>query len=79
MDQGEYGKMKLERFRLTTIEEEKLGFIREGDIPGHLAPIIYLDAVKSGRAELLMKVLKHNEWDILISSCTLYSFNGFIA
>ena len=62
---------------LPAIEEEKLGFFREGDIPGHMAPIIYQDAVKNGRAELLMKVLVHNEWDILISCCTLYSFNRF--
>ena len=52
-------------FRLPAIEEEQLGFFREGDIPGHMAPIIYQDAVKNGRAELLMKVLVHNEWDIL--------------
>ena len=58
-------KEEIERFSLTNIEEEKLGFFREGDIPGHLAPIIYQDAVKSGRIETLMKVLDHNEWDIL--------------
>lgn len=64
-------KDDLLKFNLTTIEEEKLGFYRDGDIPGHLAPIIYQDAVKSGRIESLMKVLKHNEWDIL-SLVTLY-------
>ena len=58
-------KEELDTFSLTSIEEEKLGFFRDGDIPGHLAPIIYQDAVKSGRAESLMKVLTHNEWDIL--------------
>ena len=58
-------KDEITTFRLPVIEEEKLGFIREGDIPGYMAPIIYQDAVKSGRAELLMKVLVHNEWDIL--------------
>jgi len=58
-------KEEIGKFNLTNIEEEKLGFFREGDIPGHLAPIIYQDAVKSGRIETLMKVLDHNEWDIL--------------
>lgn len=58
-------KTELDTFKLTGLEEEKLGFYREGDIPGHLAPIIYQDAVKSGNAEHLMKVLTHNEWDIL--------------
>ncbi|WP_432359002.1 ribonuclease H-like domain-containing protein [Sporosarcina sp. UB5] len=64
-------KNEMETFKLTAVEEEQLGFFREGDIPGHMAPIIYQDAVKNGRAELLMKVLLHNEWDIL-SLVTLY-------
>ena len=64
-------KSELEQFKLTKIEEEKLGFNRVGDIPGHLAPIIYFDAVKSGNPSTLLKVLKHNEWDIL-SLLTLF-------
>ncbi|WP_262173037.1 ribonuclease H-like domain-containing protein [Saccharococcus sp. Marseille-Q5394] len=64
-------KNEMDTFKLTSVEEEQLGFFREGDIPGHMAPIIYQDAVKNGRAELLMKVLLHNEWDIL-SLVTLY-------
>ncbi len=64
-------KAELNTFKLTAIEEAELHFHREGDIPGHLAPIIYQDAVKSGDATTLMKVLKHNEWDIL-SLVTLY-------
>ncbi len=64
-------KEELSTFKLTHIEEHKLGFLREGDIPGHLAPIIYQDAVKSGHAATLMKVLLHNEWDIL-SLVSLY-------
>ena len=61
----------LTHMKLTQVEQEKLGFYRQGDIPGHLAPIIYFDAVKSGNAETLMKVLLHNEWDLL-SLITLY-------
>jgi len=64
-------KNEMDTFKLTAVEEEQLGFFREDDIPGHMAPIIYQDAVKNGRAELLMKVLLHNEWDIL-SLVTLY-------
>lgn len=64
-------KNNLERMKLTQVEEEKLGFKRNGDIPGFLAPIIYTDAVKSGDANNLMKVLYHNEWDLL-SLVTLY-------
>lgn len=58
-------KTEYDTFKLTAIEEKELHFFREGDIPGHLAPIIYQDAVKSGRIDALMKVLLHNEWDIL--------------
>lgn len=64
-------KKNLEKMKLTTVEEEKLGFKREGDIPGFLAPIIYADALKNGKADTLMKVLYHNEWDLL-SLITLY-------
>ena len=46
-------KEEMDTFRLPAYRGRKLGFFREGDIPGHMAPIIYQDAVKSGRAELL--------------------------
>lgn len=59
------------RMKLTQVEEEKLGFTRLDDVPGYLAPIIYLDAVKSGQPDALLKVLQHNEWDLL-SLLTLY-------
>jgi len=65
-------KNDMERMKLKSVEEEKLGFSRIADIPGYLAPIIYLDAIKSGMPDALMKVLLHNEWDLL-SLITLYS------
>lgn len=64
-------KNELERMKLSTIEEEKLGFERVGDVPGFLIPPIYLDAVKSGYSDGLAKVLYHNELDIL-SLVSLY-------
>lgn len=64
-------KNDLAQMKLKKVEEEKLQFVRENDIPGHLAPIIYMDAIKSGEPSALMKVLKHNEWDLL-SLVTLY-------
>ncbi|HSI67014.1 MAG TPA: ribonuclease H-like domain-containing protein [Planococcus sp. (in: firmicutes)] len=64
-------KNELARMKLSTIEEEKLGFVREGDVPGFLIPPIYLDAVKSGFPQGLEKVLYHNELDIL-SLVSLY-------
>lgn len=67
-------KNEMTTFKLTAVEQEQLGFFRKDDVPGHMAPIIYQDAVKNGRAELLMKVLLHNEWDIL-SLVTLYTLS----
>lgn len=64
-------KETVESFKLTKIEESQLAFYRKDDIPGHLAPVIYQDAVKSGNPDHLMKVLVHNEWDIL-SLVTLF-------
>lgn len=64
-------KDDLSRMKLSQVEEEKLGFHRIGDIPGYLAPIIYLDAVKNGNPSTLLKVLEHNEYDLL-SLITLY-------
>lgn len=60
------------QFSLTAMEKEWLGFYRQDDIPGYLAPIIYEEAVKTGDASTLMRVLKHNEWDLL-SLVTLYA------
>lgn len=70
-------KGQMESFKLTEVEKRQLGFHRKDDIPGHMAPIIYQDAVKNGRAEILMKVMWHNEWDIL-SLVTLFSLSSDI-
>lgn len=64
-------KNDLQRMKLSTVEEEKLGFHRVDDMPGYLAPMIYLDAVRSGDSDMLLQVLKHNEYDLL-SLITLF-------
>lgn len=70
-------KNDMDKMKLTSVEKEKLGFERVGDIPGFLAPVIYLDAIKSGHATSLMKVLHHNEWDLL-SLITLYIHSSLL-
>ncbi|ARD49490.1 ribonuclease H-like domain-containing protein [Sporosarcina sp. P33] len=70
-------KGQMDSFKLAEVEKMQLGFHRKDDIPGHMAPIIYQDAVKNGRAEILMKVMWHNEWDIL-SLVTLFSLSSDI-
>ncbi|MBQ0139591.1 MAG: ribonuclease H-like domain-containing protein [Kurthia sp.] len=64
-------KNDLQRMKLSTVEEEKLDFHRVDDMPGYLAPMIYLDAVRSGDSAMLLQVLKHNEYDLL-SLITLF-------
>lgn len=48
-------KNDLSRMKLTTVEQQKLGFQRIDDLPGHLAPMVYLDAVRSGDHDMLFK------------------------
>jgi uncharacterized protein YprB with RNaseH-like and TPR domain len=69
-------KDRMKSVKLTNVEKEILGFEREGDIPGFLAPIIYFDFVERKDPEGLLGVLKHNEHDIL-SLITLYTHLSF--
>ncbi|WP_110927657.1 ribonuclease H-like domain-containing protein [Bacillus massiliglaciei] len=64
-------KNKLERVKLSAVEKEIMGVVREDDIPGYLAPMIYFDFVERKDPEILFGILKHNEWDVL-SLITLY-------
>ncbi|MHC0035755.1 ribonuclease H-like domain-containing protein [Pseudoneobacillus sp. C159] len=69
-------KYRLERMKLSVVENEVLGVTRTDDIPGHLAPIIFFDFVERQNPEGMFKILKHNEMDIL-SLITLYSHLTF--
>ena len=64
-------KNRLERVKLSAVETDILGFEREGDIPGYLAPMIYFDFVERRNPEILFGIMKHNELDVL-SLITLY-------
>ncbi|SFC45937.1 hypothetical protein SAMN05443252_103500 [Bacillus sp. OV322] len=64
-------KNKLERVKLSAVETEILGFERENDIPGYLAPMIYFDFVERKDPDILFGIMKHNELDVL-SLITLY-------
>ncbi|WP_404403442.1 ribonuclease H-like domain-containing protein [Jeotgalibacillus malaysiensis] len=65
-------KSSLKSLKLKSLEEEKLGFVRTDDVPGYLAPAIYFDFVERKHPEGMLKVLEHNEKDIL-SLITLYT------
>jgi len=65
-------KNNLESVKLIRVEEEILEVKRTDDIPGFLAPMIYFDYVERKNPEAVLKVLEHNEADIL-SLITLYT------
>ncbi|MCM3588773.1 ribonuclease H-like domain-containing protein [Mesobacillus maritimus] len=69
-------KHKIEKMKLTNVEKDILGFTREDDIPGYLAPMIYFDFLERKNPEGLLGVMKHNELDIL-SLITLYTHLSF--
>ena len=58
-------KMRLERMKLTDIEENILGVTRKEDIPGSEIPEIFFRYLKYGEKHLLDKVMEHNVNDIV--------------
>ena len=68
-------KMRLERMKLTDIEEHILGIVREDDIPGAEIPEIFFRYLKYGESSLLEKVIEHNVQDIV----SLAKISGILA
>ncbi len=62
-------KLRLEGCKLTSLEEQILGYQRQGDVPGHLIPQLYFDFLRGGQASRLMPVFQHNALDILTLAC----------
>lgn len=58
-------KHSLPGFKLTQMEENVLGYARDGDIPSHLIPSIFFDYLQTRNEELLYPILHHNRDDIL--------------
>jgi uncharacterized protein len=69
-------KHKMESVKLTNVERHVLEFERVDDVPGYLAPMIYFDFIERGDPEGILKVMEHNEMDIL-SLITLYTHLTF--
>lgn len=57
-------KNKLESTRLSMVEEHIIGYHRDGDIPGHMAPFLYFEFLKSPKASLVEGIFRHNADDI---------------
>jgi uncharacterized protein YprB with RNaseH-like and TPR domain len=56
---------RLEDCRLTTLEREVLGLVREDDVPSALIPSLYFDFLRLRRAAPLTRVFRHNRDDVL--------------
>ncbi|MFD0670260.1 ribonuclease H-like domain-containing protein [Cohnella sp. GCM10027633] len=51
--------------RLAVVEEERLGFLRGEDVPGTMAPALYVQYLNDGNPAHLHGVYTHNEKDVL--------------
>ena len=51
--------------RLLSVEQQLLGFARVDDLPGSEAPAAWFSYVRAGQAGLLVKVVTHNQQDIV--------------
>ncbi len=72
-------KLRFESCRLVDLENQVLGFERQGDVPGALIPYIYFEYVRTGEMARLLPVFHHNAIDILTLACLTgivpYAFN----
>jgi uncharacterized protein YprB with RNaseH-like and TPR domain len=57
--------LKLESCRLSSLEENILGHERHDDIPGALIPSVYFEYLDDRDAAEIVRVIKHNEIDIM--------------
>jgi uncharacterized protein len=56
---------RLENARLCSVERGVVGVARTDDLPGALIPARYLEYLRSGRADLLGDVVRHNRQDVV--------------
>jgi uncharacterized protein len=62
-------KLRYESCRLVDLENQVLGFERQGDVPGALIPYLYFEYLRTQRAARLLPVFHHNATDILTLAC----------
>ena len=62
-------KLRFTNCRLVELEQQILGYEREGDVPGALIPMLYFDYLHSGYGPPLLPVFEHNALDILSLAC----------
>jgi uncharacterized protein YprB with RNaseH-like and TPR domain len=73
-------KLRFDRCRLVDLENQILGFERQGDVSGALIPYIYFEYVRTREMARLLPVFHHNALDILTLACLTgivpYAFNN---
>lgn len=71
-------KNTLPSCKLSRIEEDRLGIVRVEDVPGSLAPELYIRYLSDGDASHLRGVYLHNERDILTLASLAVHFGGLL-
>jgi uncharacterized protein len=62
-------KLRAESCRLMQLEDEILGVLREGDLPGELIPYYYFEYLRTKQAFRLVPLFHHNVFDIVSLAC----------
>ena len=62
-------KLRMENCRLMHLEEEVLGFFREGDLSGELIPYYYFEYLRTRQSFKLVPMFHHNVMDIVTLAC----------
>ena len=62
-------KLRMESCKLTLLESEILGFVREGDLPGEMIPYYYFEYLRTRQAFRLAPLFHHNVMDIVTLAC----------
>jgi len=57
--------LRLASRSLASLEDNVLGYMREGDVPGYLVPSLYREYLRTGDATTVAPVFEHNLRDIL--------------
>lgn len=62
-------KLRFDSCRLVELEQQVLGFERQGDVPGALIPYVYFEYLRTGEMACLLPLFHHNAIDILTLAC----------
>jgi uncharacterized protein YprB with RNaseH-like and TPR domain len=62
-------RLRFESCRLIELENQILGFEREGDLPGEMIPYVYFEYLRKREAARIVPILHHNAIDILTLAC----------